>query len=302
MSDYRVFCLKVRSEIPLPELLLEETTADPDIMIARGLVGAKPGDADLQVDEAGVTLVIPDVAQFRIEGGREIIVEAADRVPETNVRLFLLGSAMGALLHQRGLLPLHANAVEIAGKAVAFMGESGAGKSTLATWFHDQGYRVLADDVCVVSLGLSGSATVLPGLRRVRMWDDALRASGRNPADFPRSYAQEPIYEKYDVPIEIPDYPVTPLQLAAIYLLERGSDAVIRPVEGMTAVELLFDHTYRGEFVKLAKTSTRHWKTCVETIRRVPLFRAERVWDLHQLPAGAESFARHAAGVIAQSR
>ena len=80
----------------------------------------------------------------------EIVAEPRQGVPDSNVRLFLLGSAMGALLHQRGLLPLHTNAVEVGGRAFAFMGKSGAGKSTLAAWFHDRGFRIVADDVCVV--------------------------------------------------------------------------------------------------------------------------------------------------------
>ena len=81
---------------------------------------------------------------------------SADNVPDANIRLYLLGSAMGVLLHQRGLLPLHANAVEIDGKAFAFMGASGSGKSTLAAWFHDHGYRIIADDVCAVRFETEG--------------------------------------------------------------------------------------------------------------------------------------------------
>ena len=48
----------------------------------------------------------PKVGRYRIEAGNRITVESEPGVPERNVRLFLLGSAFGVLLHQRGLLPV----------------------------------------------------------------------------------------------------------------------------------------------------------------------------------------------------
>src|SRR5258708_39789946 len=83
---------------------------------------------------------------------------------------------MGAIFHQRGLLPLHANAIEVGGQAVAFVGPSGAGKSTLAAYFRDRGYRVLCDDVWVVSFGSDGEPLAWPGVPRVKLWGDALAA------------------------------------------------------------------------------------------------------------------------------
>jgi hypothetical protein len=142
-SDYEVFGLKIRSEIPLPELQPMENPNDPDVTIRRSPVAAWRNGLE-KWDDA-LVLAVPEVGRYRIEGGDEILVDQDRGAPDRNLRLFLLGSAFGALLHQRGLLPLHANAVQIDGKAVAFMGASGAGKSTLAAWFYDQGYRIIAE-------------------------------------------------------------------------------------------------------------------------------------------------------------
>ena len=116
------------------------------------------GRQDSQL-RAGSIVAVEGIAEYAVEGGRKIWVKPAENAPTRNVRLFLLGSVMGLLLHQRGDLPLHANAIEIDGKALAFAGPSGSGKSTLAGAFHDRGYRVIADDVCVVrSVGGSGGS------------------------------------------------------------------------------------------------------------------------------------------------
>jgi hypothetical protein len=266
---YRLFGLNVESELELPELSPVEPSDEPDVRIGITAAGPHPG-----------TLVaIDDVAKFYVEGGLHIRIVPEPAVPDRNVRLFLLGSAMGMLLHQRGLLPLHANAIEIDGKAVAFMGPSGAGKSTLAAWFHDRGYRVIADDVCVVDFTVDGHPTVFDGLPRLRLWRDALEDSGRRPEHFARSYSGDASYDKYDVPLRT--IGGGPRTLAATYVLERGEPAVIR-LPGLESVESVFANTYRGHFLDHTGGHDLHMRACVKLVQSVPVFRWTRQWEQDQ--------------------
>ena len=202
--DYAVFGLRIRSNVELPELFPASGGAAPDVTIELGSVPVVThGEADgLNQVNGEFVLVIPKVARYGIEAGKRITVDAEPGVPERNVRVFLLGSAFGVLLHQRGLLPLHANAIEIDGAAVAFMGPSGAGKSTLAAWFHDRGFRVIADDVCAVSHDFEGRPQAAPGLPRLRLWAEALELMGRSSHGLNRSVLNDDDDEKFDVPID----------------------------------------------------------------------------------------------------
>ena len=78
---------------------------------------------------------IPDTAIFSIQEGKQIIVSPMGNTCEDKIRLYILGICMGALLMQRGILPLHGSAINIDGKVYAILGNSGAGKSTLAAAF-----------------------------------------------------------------------------------------------------------------------------------------------------------------------
>lgn len=64
-----------------------------------------------------------------------------------------LGAPLALLLAARGRFLLHASAIEVAGRAVALVGESGAGKSTLARAAAGRGLIRLADDQLPVRLG-----------------------------------------------------------------------------------------------------------------------------------------------------
>jgi hypothetical protein len=66
-------------------------------------------------------------------------------------------------------LPLHASAIETPHGAVSIAGEIGCGKSTLAAVFHRRGYRVLADDVCAVSLNGVGQPIVIPAYPQLNL-------------------------------------------------------------------------------------------------------------------------------------
>lgn len=290
---YTVFGLTVRSDIPLPELFPAPEAGTPDVTIRTGQITDPESPPGLQASEDALLLTVPGVARYRIKGGREIVIEPDPCVPGRNVRLFLLGSAFGVLLHQRGLLPLHANAIDIDGKAVAFMGESGAGKSTVAAWFHDRGHSVVSDDVCVIGFDESQQPYAAPGLPRLRLWAEALALMGREPAGLFRSYIGEED-EKYDVPIDPELAARTHVPLAAIYLLERGAEFSIAPLHGVEAADAVFANTYRGEYLAKTSRQKQHWESAVRLVCGTPVFRAIRRWDLTALEEQCSRLLHHA--------
>lgn len=283
--NYSLFGLHVRSDVELPEVPSNAASGEPDVRIEIAPVPElRAGD---------VRFTIEGVATYWIGQGSRIILQPDPGALERNVRLYLLGSAMGALLHQRGILPLHANAIELDGRAVAIMGPSGAGKSTLAAAFHDRGSRVMADDICPIVFGPDDRPCVSRGIPRLRLWADALAASGREPQAFPRSLADDDEYQKYDVALAA-DGAAGSVELAAIYVLADGEKFGIAVIQGIEAAEEIFAHTYRGHMVKIAGSAEAHWAACVRLIRATPVFRLTRPRDLAQLDQLCAEISAHA--------
>jgi hypothetical protein len=292
---YKLFGLRIASELKLSDLHEDETPDhDADVVIRTGRVPVVEG-CDFSSGPEGVALQIENVAAYLIRDGKEILIEPAARAAERNVRLYLLGTAMGVILHQRRLLPLHANAIEIGGAGVAFTGESGAGKSTLAAWLHDNGHRIITDDVCVLRYDEDRTRVrVLPGLPRIRLWKDALKHTGRNPADYQLSYFGDDAYEKFDVPLERRTSATAGLDLSAIYVLSRGEGFSISRMSGADAVEAIFSHTYRGFLVPVLGQSGDHFRTCVEIARSTPVFRLQRRRMISDMAHDTASIVAHA--------
>lgn len=293
-GTYRLFGLNVRSDVPLLDLDRASADGPPDVAIVRADQAGPFGAQGLSSSGSDMVLTVTGVARYTIGGGRRIKVEAAPGADWRNLRLYLLGSAFGALLHQRGMLPLHANAIDLNGRAIAFLGHSGAGKSTMAAWFHDRGYRILADDVCVVRADREGLAVAHAGLPRLRLWKDALEKGGRSSADYQRSFDG---LEKFDVPTHKRDGP-DHMPLAAIYRLGRSeacaTEAQIRRLTGVEAVDALVGNTYRGSFVRHLGGTGRHLMDCVALAKAVPVFTADRFWGYERFDAEAERLEAHA--------
>lgn len=293
---YRLFGLIVESEIELPELVADPGAGAPDVRIRlRTIANAPDAPAGLHIEGDDALLVIPAIGRFLTCGGREMLVEPAPEVSPRNLRLYLLGSAFASILHQRSLLPLHANAVVVAGRAIGFMGHPGAGKSTLAAWFHDRGFDVLADDVCVVTPGPGGSPLAHPGIPRLRLWREALEAGGRDASAYERSFDN---MDKYTVPTDL-ERALPAVPLSHLYLLEKAEDEPsVTRLEGSAAVEAMIANTYRGAYVRLMGLTRQHMLACAELARTVPVFRARRRWGYDAFDAEGAALEAHARKLI----
>lgn len=295
---YRAFGLTLQSDIELPELRPAPGGGKPDVLIRLGVVdlddrGLEPISANVLAGPEVFIMDVPGCAIIAVARGREIMVQPHPGESDANIRAYLLGSAIGALLHQRGLLPLHASAVLADGAAVAFLGRSGAGKSTLALQLHDRGYPLVGDDICAVAAGPAGEARVWPGLNRLKLWRASLDAAGLNAKDL------EPVHDSMDK-FQWParqmaadgDY-----RLQAIYLLSEPQDkaGAIEPVQGAAAVKALMDHTFRGQLVAPMGRPARHLHQCLEVLRSTPVFLLRRQWGLGALNADVDRLEQHLA-------
>ena len=296
---YRLFGLSVQSEVALPELVADPGAEAADVRVCvQTIADAPDAPAGLHIDGDDALLVIPAIGRFLTRGGREMLVEPAPGVSPRNLRLYLLGSAFAAILHQRGLLPLHANAVVVEGRAIGFMGHPGAGKSTLAAWFHDRGFDVLADDVCVVTPGADGTPLAHPGIPRLRLWREALEAGGRDASAYERSFDD---MDKYTVPTDL-ERALPAVPLSHLYLLEKAEDGPsVTRLEGSAAVEAMIANTYRGAYVRLMGLTRQHLLACAELARTVPVFRARRRWGYDSFDAEGAALEAHARRLIRDS-
>ena len=300
-AQYDLFGLRIRSQVLLSDLMEATEPAAVDVEIMVGPVPEAPPGAEgvwgLTRSGDGAVLTVDGVARYAVDGGTRIRMDPLPGASPRNLRLYLLGSAFGALLHQRGLLPIHANAIRIGDGAAAFMGRSGAGKSTLAGAFLDRGFTLLADDVCVATLDDPRRPMAQPGLPRLRLWRDAVEASGRDVSDFEIAFEG---HEKFVVPTHAGQSREA-VPLTRIYLLgelpdgETGQE--IRRLTGVEALQALMANIYRGHYLPLLGGSARNLKQCLAVIAAVPVFAVRRQWGYDVMDAqirGLEAHARNA--------
>jgi hypothetical protein len=105
---------------------------------------------------------------FRLASDASLIECAPAPIAPWRWQRYLAAQVLPFASLLRGFEVFHAAAVEIDGKAVAFLGSSGAGKSTIALNLHLGGAGLIADDVLAVEAG-SDRALAHPGLGAVKV-------------------------------------------------------------------------------------------------------------------------------------
>jgi hypothetical protein len=212
---------------------------------------------------------VAGTARYRVRAGKEIIVDREAIADDASVRLFLLGSSLGALLMQRGLLVLHGNAIRIGDACLVCVGDSGAGKSTLAAAFALKGHEVLADDVVAVD----SAGRALPGLPRVKLWQDAADQLGISTPGLARI---SPELEKFNWPLGMPGAD-EPLPIRWLCLLTADeADSPIESIGGHQRFCVLRDNSYRYHFLTGMSALQDHLGQCARLAQKVQIYKLRR--------------------------
>ncbi|WP_428030266.1 hypothetical protein [Ancylobacter sp.] len=276
MTDGYLCGWRLSSELPLPELMAwtgDDRPADLTIRIGdvpEQLPGGQEASALLQVDGMGsVLLAVPHVGRYLVHPGGEIVISPSPQASPAEIRLFLLGTVLGVVCHQRGVLPLHGSCVAMHGGAVALCGRSGMGKSTLALHFGRRGFAVLADDVCVVES--AEAPLVRPSFPRLKLWRDTMEAAALSPEGLERNRRGQ---EKYHY-LAHQAGSREPMPLRAVVLLRApvaGDDEGIRrlskPLDIITALE---SDTFRPRVARQLGRDALLFRTRVQIANRVPV-------------------------------
>lgn len=185
MHGYRAHGLSVSSEVELPLPPADRPADDPDVALRVGAPRSVPQEdapgtllATLR-DDSGTALYTlarqADRTVLRYPGLCEFVADPELRRIEAHVHrgtdpgvvpVLAAASLLAVCLKVRGALLLHASAVQVGDRAVAFVGAAGMGKSTLAALFVTHGHRLVSDDLLRVDLG---PATVYSGSTENRL-------------------------------------------------------------------------------------------------------------------------------------
>lgn len=285
--DYQAFGLTVRSCVPLPAMAAKPG-ATPDVHIRYGAVESDlPGELSRnghrEASSGDWLLAINGVARYRVRDGREITIDRHRDATDVDLRLFLLGSTLGALFHQRDELVLHASAVAVGGGAAGFLGASGSGKSTLAAGLVRRGCRVLTDDLCVMRSEADGELRAQPGLPHLKLCPDALKQLDVV-ADGLAGIGSG--LEKRALPVG--DDAISEARpITRLYVLEPAdTDRVsLTPLAGAAKFRALVDHTYRLSYVDGPGARARHFQHVVAMARRTLIVAVQRPRASFQLDA-----------------
>ncbi len=285
MNRYKAFGLVIESEIVFHELIPYDGEKS-DIIIINGKVPEALEDivveaSNIKICKDKYWLDIENVARYYVEKGELIIMEPYKNACFEEIKLYVLGSCIGAALYQRRMLPLHGSFINVEGKGLLLTGESGVGKSTIAAVMLKKGFKMLTDDVAAVVLhGLKGP-TVYPGYPSQKLWEDAIERIGiveekkvlnRVNKDLNKySVMRDKYFDNNPIPIKV----IIEITSAI------GENIKIEEITGAGKLEVVLKNTYRKILIEAMDLREWYFNQCVNISEKIVVYRVTRPLNKH---------------------
>ncbi len=274
---YQAFGLTIRSDIQCPELI--PGNANPDVCIRR----TKIPDIFVEHEELEhfwratpeyFYFSIHTVGKYLVTAGNTVLVEQHPKASDADLRVFMLGTCLGVLLHQRGILPIHGSGIVVDDSGVVFSGEIGAGKSTLASSFMQRGWKIIADDVCAIRFDTQDQPIIQPGYAQVKLCRDTAVHLGISVNDHDRvsSYSDKIRLSTIDFMQQ------ETVSLSILYFLAKHEreDISIRELSGRNKFFSIGENTYRKSLINDLARGQVHFENCTKLSGKARAFQVLR--------------------------
>lgn len=286
-AHYHAYGLLIASEVPLP-LPSAAAGGEPDLVVLRGpdrpvpherppgLRLAEVGRPDRTIfytlgrDSTAAVLRYPGVCDFVGDARLSRVTAHVHPGADAGLLPVLISGALLAvhlMLHHE--LVLHASAVRVGDRAVAFVGSSGMGKSTLAAALCDLGCGLVSDDLLRVDGGL-----VYPGGTENRLRQSARELAADAPADAVNETADGRLALR---PRELVDGPL-PLAACVVPRPSKDVTAVVARRLGPAAALLRLSRYPRVLGWSDAPSMAASFQGLGDLVEQVPVFEATIPW------------------------
>jgi hypothetical protein len=248
---------------------------------------------DCQVGGEEILLNVRGVARYWMRSGRSLVVDRHPNSHMNDVLVYLLGSGLGAILHQRGHFPLHASAFVRGEECIGFMGESGAGKSTLAAMLSKRGFKLLSDDVLVTIPAQGRGLLAMPSSVALKLTTQSLPLAGFDTAV--KSFDSSD-RSKMRIGVES-RFSDRPARLTALYRLQwlvpPTADPEIDRLAPFGALTVLRRNVYQSPLIDAMRREARFLAFASKVVSEVDLFEYRRGMSLDLVESQVDFLLHH---------
>lgn len=268
MYYYKVYGLKVESDLVFPQLVRCEESTVSDVQIMKAELSQEiqaNWPKKKYVFGRDYSWLINRTCQIQVYEGKRITYALQEGGKADYLQTYLLGYGMSMLALQRNMLPMHCSVVADEEGAVMIAGESGVGKSTITTSFLNNGYYLMADDMAFVD-----GTNVYPAFPYQKLCRDVVIREGLNPEEL--IYIDEdkdkflaPVKGKFDVnkrPVK-----------GFIYLhICEGQEVITNELVGLERFHVYASNLFLRKLLGNQKYEAYIGSICLEMASKVPLY------------------------------
>lgn len=269
---YKIYDLKLKSDLEFPQLIVCDDKTECDMEI---LSGVMPEDiiakSKIKKYEFGneISYLVNKTCYMLVENGNKITYILKPNGYVKYLQSYLLGFGMSMIAMQRGMISIHCSALADDDGAILIAGESGTGKSTLATAFIESGYRFMADDMVLVET-VKKKVMAKPAFPFQKLCRNIVQEKGYD--------MNETIYineekDKFLVPFK-GEFAMKPLPVKAfIYLMTVDSEEVLMDeVKGIDKFNLCINNLFLRHLLEPESFTPQIGQKCLEAAAGMPMY------------------------------